>query len=708
MLRSPLDHSFLRMTASLQFPCHEHPLIPRELSVNCTVHCNRCAHPILGSTRCCLECELFFHEWCTEWPLQIQHPSHPQHSLTLITDNCFSSNYCCHECCFSASAEDLVSTLPPLDEQAEERETINHFAHEHPLTSFSVTTPNNIRCGACKKEISGRVYGCRSCMLLLHESCAQLPQEILQHPFHSKHHLTLLADSQKQFKCNACGLPHEFAYHCDECRFNLDVLCAVSTLSLQDQHNEDSVMIDHFSHPHQLKSFSIEEDSNHITCKACELNLSGEIYGCLNCIFFLHKSCTELHQDLVHALHPNHFLILREKFGQSDGKFRCSCCSETSTGFVYNCEMCDFNLDIECALETLSILEAGAMEELQHFAHDHLLSLCYRKDYNGPNCNACKQPVHGLCYCCLSCESFVLHQSYCHTATELKHPFHPQHPLTPLPRPLEKRYFYCSACNRKSMGFTFYCAECDFYLDIRCANAKPTLRHQLHEHDLAYFERATSLHCNACGNSCNTDLYRCAPCNFNLHYDCLPLPPIIQHDFYHPYHPLTLCEKYVDERLDEQYCDACEETRNPDHGVYFCEPCCFAAHIACVIPVAEPEGRKAIENTKLNILDKEIASLKAEIERRAIKLERLLRESADKDSRFKDQFEEGSVHETSKTEIETEETKLTELKKLDEEIASLDAPIKQLKENIEAMKQNLEALENKQLGLMRKRGSMTS
>lgn len=216
-------------------------------------------------------------------------------------------------------------------------------------------------------------------MFVLHESCSQLPPEILQHPSHRKHRLTLVTNPEKHFKCSACGLSHEFAYHCNECSFDLDVLCAVSTLPLQDQRKEDSVMIDHFSHPHQLKSFNVKEDSNRITCKACERHLSGEVYGCLDCIFLLHVSCAELHPKLVHSLHPDHFLILQAKSHQSAGRFRCSCCSEASSGFVYNCEICNFNLDIECALETLSALEAGMTEELQHFAHDHPLSLRYIK-----------------------------------------------------------------------------------------------------------------------------------------------------------------------------------------------------------------------------------------------------------------------------------------------------------------------------------------
>lgn len=56
----------------------------------------------------------------------------------------------------------------------------------------------------------------------------------------------------------------------------------------------------------------------------------------------------------------------------------------------------------------------------------------------------------------------------------------------------------------------------------------------------------------------------------------------------------------------------------------------------------------------MDTLEKEIANLKAEIEGRTIRLERLVRKRADMDllSLESPEFEEGSLHETSKEEVQ--------------------------------------------------------
>ncbi|KAH7518837.1 hypothetical protein FEM48_Zijuj09G0213700 [Ziziphus jujuba var. spinosa] len=56
---------------------------------------------------------------------------------------------------------------------------------------------------------------------------------------------------------------------------------------------------------------------------------------------------------------------------------------------------------------------------------------------------------------------------------------------------------------------------------------KPTLKHDLHEHPLAHSneiglpDHSTTL-CAACNNPCNKDLFRCFPCNFNIHSPLCP------------------------------------------------------------------------------------------------------------------------------------------------------------------------------------------
>lgn len=357
-------------------------------------------------------------------------------------------------------------------------------------------------------------------------------------------------------------------------------------------------MVDHFSHSHPLRSFHLKDEKNHMTCKACGQHASGDVYGCLDCIFFLHRSCAELDGEMYHFLHSSHHLTLFAEGLYNDGSFTCDCCSEASYGFNYNCERCDFNLDLECVLKTLSALDDRLNAKVQHFAHDQVLTLRCFKGHSAPQCNACKQPAKGLAYYCLTCDLFTLHVSCFQLPLKLEHEFHPLHPLTLL-KMASDDHFPCNACQRKCTGFIFQFTECRFHLDLECASTKPSLKHLRHEHSLAYFKRGTGMRCNACGCSSNVDLYRCVPCDFNLHHDCLPLPPTSKHIY--RCHPLSLHDKFIDEEYYQQLCDICEEERNPDHAVYRCEECMITAHIECVIPaVSTPTNTIFSEHTSQN------------------------------------------------------------------------------------------------------------
>lgn len=590
------------MADSLQHPIHEHALILRHLSENCNIRCFLCTQPFHGPAYCCLECDIFLDESCAsiELPLQIQHPAHAEHLLALDGTN---SWYRCHGCRFHLFAIDAFMTLPPADEDKlgeEEKERIQHFAHEHPLSPFFLTTQSGSVCKACRLHMLGRVYGCRECMFLLHESCAKLPRG-MEHRFHHQHPLTLVADFAIDFgechECRVCSYRSRFMYQCDECKLNHCIKCTLSTLPPQSEDPEEANCgaIEGPFHQHQLTQFRVIMENN-IVCQACQLRISGEVCCCFDCVFFIHKECSkELPLEIKHHLHQEHPHFLQAAAPYNGGMCYCPSCLRGYNGMTFNCESCKFDLDPQCALQTLSAVEGGTASEIQHFSHPHPMTLVHSNEgVNAVNCDACGEPATGLAYCCQRC-TIMLHKQCAEVARELDHQFHPWHPLVLLSRaPAE--YFYCSACHKKSEGFTFCCTKCEFYLDMECASRKPTLKHERHEHRLAYLpisNKTNRLYCNCCGKSCTRDLYRCVPCNFNIHHDCLPLPPRVEHEC-HPYHPLVLFDRYVDGRPDDQYCDYCEEIRNPDHGVYRCAECLYTTHIECVIPTVSPHPLKLL------------------------------------------------------------------------------------------------------------------
>ncbi|PKI49165.1 hypothetical protein CRG98_030443 [Punica granatum] len=104
----------------------------------------------------CINCNFFLHKSCVELPPEIQHPSHPQYPLALISSeegyrNCSGCHddifrgyrYQCDGCQVALHVGCAAATLPTSkeehqDEQEHKEEIIQHFAREHPLASFHV------------------------------------------------------------------------------------------------------------------------------------------------------------------------------------------------------------------------------------------------------------------------------------------------------------------------------------------------------------------------------------------------------------------------------------------------------------------------------------------------------------------------------------------------------------------------------------------
>lgn len=109
----------------------------------------------------------------------------------------------------------------------EEREKLRHFSHQHfliPLYRKHKHDGHDFFCYACNKGIEDAptYYGCKSCKLYLHKSCAEI-----NHRFH-KYSLALRQTNSAGRQCDGCGkLFKGFAYSCESCNFNVDLECAL-------------------------------------------------------------------------------------------------------------------------------------------------------------------------------------------------------------------------------------------------------------------------------------------------------------------------------------------------------------------------------------------------------------------------------------------------------------------------------------------------
>ncbi|KAJ4847726.1 hypothetical protein Tsubulata_046297, partial [Turnera subulata] len=151
--------------------------------------------------------------------------------------------------------------------------------------------------------------------------------------------------------------------------------------------------IKHWSHEHdglQLEIYRYGDGDSWIGfCCGCSRELGGPSYLCreFGCFFRLCESCFQSSyppQVPHHPLHPPHPLVLTTRYAtwSTDNGYICDGCDCFLVGFVYRCEECDFNLDVNCALlmNNNRILESSkpkaARRTKQHYIHpDHLLAL---------------------------------------------------------------------------------------------------------------------------------------------------------------------------------------------------------------------------------------------------------------------------------------------------------------------------------------------
>ncbi|OWM67321.1 hypothetical protein CDL15_Pgr000773 [Punica granatum] len=286
-------------------------------------------------------------------------------------------------------------------------------------------------------------------------------------------------------------------------------------------------------HPYHEHGLILQELSQNFTwrCYTCKRYVEGGwAYHCIDCNFFLHKSCAESPPEIQHPSHPQHPLeLISSEIVESihldlplirkAGSIKCSLC---------------FNEGY--ALRSLSVPKEDLSEtRLFEHVHEHPMRLqCVEGGYRSSGCHVCKWPLRGLAY--------ASEKNFCPTAIhkacaelighESKQPIHPQHPLV-----LSDQQYYtsdpCSACLHSYHDillkghyspFVLHCDYCQIHFHARCALGRPTLKHQRHEHSLRYIaQMGRGLNggkCNVCYENCRIDFYTCVTCNYNLHYNC--------------------------------------------------------------------------------------------------------------------------------------------------------------------------------------------
>ncbi|XVF51806.1 hypothetical protein PTKIN_Ptkin04bG0213900 [Pterospermum kingtungense] len=254
----------------------------------------------------------------------------------------------------------------------------------------------------------------------------------------------------------------------------------------------DMDQIHHFLHTHPL-ILTEEKVNDEVHCKGCGKGLSGSIYGCRDCEFYLHKSCAELQlpPEVQNYFHPCSLVL---GIVSTASHTTCNACFHDVSGFSYNCGRCDLYMHVKCALQPL--IESEGEELIHHFTHWHPLALVDQNKYLESKCRICDK----LCsvssnsssvYGCEECNFFLHKSCMINIPRQINHLFHPSCPLILL----TTRSYWCDGCREHGSGLVFRCGKCKFHLDVKCT-LLPTveskdadkIQHFSHYHPLALRE----------------------------------------------------------------------------------------------------------------------------------------------------------------------------------------------------------------------------
>ncbi|XP_027181722.1 uncharacterized protein LOC113780103 [Coffea eugenioides] len=239
-------------------------------------------------------------------------------------------------------------------------------------------------------------------------------------------------------------------------------------------------------------------------------------------------------------------------------------------------------------------------KQLNHFSHEeHPLILCELQKENDDGsidqksavCYGCQEQIlDPAAYCCFRCD-FFLHKRCAELPRQITHPMHSQHHLVLLGKPpYSSNSYICDACGQDWKFFNYYCSSCDFGLDVSCAILdQREIKLDCHDHPLRQ-QRPATFYCNACDMVDEDSSYLCTICPFWIHKKCALRSTTVKHKD-HDHSLLLAYSLPSDYRKFQQQCPVCWKTVHLSRWVYYCGPCRYFVHFACVVISQEDEGQ---------------------------------------------------------------------------------------------------------------------
>ncbi|TYI78460.1 hypothetical protein E1A91_D06G213500v1 [Gossypium mustelinum] len=527
---------------------HQHPLTfiesPMAIDVLKRLNCCWCHEPLTDDIYLCPDCTFIIHKRCLDkLPTETDHLTHRLHRLIL---NRSDSDYLCNLCQKQHSGPFYGCSLCHFNinvECAWPRSTVEDKSrHQHPFTILM--RQDSFICDACGTERNCISYICSTCSLMVHKNCTSLPRIIkFSRHDHCIFHKYFLKDLTRQ-DCKICFKEVRLecgSYSCRKpgCNYVVHVNCVLEDKSLYKVIEEEkqceeleeksmqsfiirvievneageAIKIQHLSHQHCLVLANKMEEDIDRKCDGCMLPISNIFYYCLECPFFLHKTCAELPRIKQQWFHQSNSTLYFDSFK------KCDFCNQRCSGFFYKIgegwDMC-----LRCA-KVSNIIECKGHQHFLYFDFKYMEKCngCGETNrYGAFRCGKCR---FALDFGCLTLPHLALHKIDEH---KLKLTYHD-----------DKEQSYCDICEkyRDPSLWLYSCSICDTSAHIKCVLGHfPFLKdgvtfiyYHKHHHDLKFFIKVKGYpECSYCGKLCQEEILKCekSTCNYIIHnkYKC--------------------------------------------------------------------------------------------------------------------------------------------------------------------------------------------
>ncbi|VVB02863.1 unnamed protein product [Arabis nemorensis] len=608
---------------------HEHMFRRCRPGPNAKGSCLLCELPLSPSAICygCVHCQLFFHERCLDLPTEIQHPVHPAHPLKRLDYiQAFHRRKICNACKFSFAGAPfgclecgIYLHLRCADALLR---GLMHNSHEHRLFYVEdnrVAGVNNEEpCQICMETVFYNVqyYYCVICDLKFHIKCLEIPKYVVNKSYHI-HQLERKRFRAEDSFLEYCGVCETIvnsehpAYSCKACDFLGHTECILreempsplylkelyscsksNTIStnIEDLETEDKLLVNGINHIHAMRTMHMSELEEEANCNMCDGRIHDNPCKCETCSFQSHDYCAELGRPSRHQFHLNHSLtLLPNSFGWV--RRSCKSCKKDIEGFNLFCRVCNFIIDISCALKSIKML--GALHMGQKIIGAFVGGLCIQDQHSLFNvvisrsyptaCALCDEKLCGKALSCVTCDD-ICHPLCIEVGRRgiVGHLLHSDHKLA-ISLVSESK---CTACQLDITKYGYRCFICEVNFHIECNKLVILPRKtKPHSHYLYNFWKdvlRVTQACNVCARPCGVSFYGCIDCDFSAHAECIGFPSNVKNQR----HQHTLTQTYSSR---EQNCSLCESYIN-SYRIYSCYQCKDVFHFKCIMSTENCEA----------------------------------------------------------------------------------------------------------------------